>query len=49
VRRPNVTSADVAAAAGVSRATVGYVLNGVDARVSTETRARVLEVARDLG
>jgi DNA-binding LacI/PurR family transcriptional regulator len=44
-----VTSADVAAAAGVSRATVSYVLNGVDARVSEETRARVLEVARELG
>ena len=47
--RPNVTSADVAAAAGVSRATVSYVLNGVDARVSDETRARVLEAAKQLG
>lgn len=47
--RPNVTSADVAAAAGVSRATVSYVLNGVDARVSEETRARVLQAARTLG
>lgn len=47
--RPNVTSADVAAAAGVSRATVSYVLNGVDARVSEETRQRVLEAARTLG
>jgi DNA-binding LacI/PurR family transcriptional regulator len=47
--RSNVTSADVAAAAGVSRATVSYVLNGVDARVSDETRARVLEAARQLG
>ncbi|RKQ91457.1 LacI family transcriptional regulator [Solirubrobacter pauli] len=47
--RPNVTSADVAAAAGVSRATVSYVLNGVDARVSDETRQRVLEAARTLG
>jgi DNA-binding LacI/PurR family transcriptional regulator len=49
VGRPNVTSADVAAAAGVSRATVSYVLNGVDARVSRETRARVLEAAKELG
>jgi len=49
VGRPNVTSADVAAAAGVSRATVSYVLNGVDARVSDETRQRVLEAARNLG
>ena len=47
--RPNVTSADVAAAAGVSRATVSYVLNGVDARVSDETRQRVLQAARTLG
>ena len=37
--RPNVTSADVAAAAGVSRATVSYVLNGVDARVFLGSRA----------
>jgi DNA-binding LacI/PurR family transcriptional regulator len=49
VGRPNVTSADVAAAAGVSRATVSYVLNGIDARVSDETRARVLEAAKELG
>jgi DNA-binding LacI/PurR family transcriptional regulator len=49
VGRANVTSADVAAAAGVSRATVSYVLNGVDARVSDETRRRVLDVARELG
>jgi DNA-binding LacI/PurR family transcriptional regulator len=33
----------------VSRATVSYVLNGVDARVSEETRGRVLEAARALG
>jgi DNA-binding LacI/PurR family transcriptional regulator len=33
----------------VSRATVSYVLNGVEARVSEETRARVLEAARSLG
>jgi DNA-binding LacI/PurR family transcriptional regulator len=49
VGRPNVTSADVAKAAGVSRATVSYVLNGVDARVSAETRERVLAAARELG
>src|SRR3954452_8536861 len=49
VRRPKVTSADVAAAAGVSRATVSYVLNGVPARVSEPTRARVLRVAQELG
>jgi DNA-binding LacI/PurR family transcriptional regulator len=33
----------------VSRATVSYVLNGVDARVSEDTRLRVLEAARTLG
>jgi DNA-binding LacI/PurR family transcriptional regulator len=33
----------------VSRATVSYVLNGVDARVSDVTRERVLEAARSLG
>jgi len=49
VGRPNVTSADVAKAAGVSRATVSYVLNGVDARVSEQTRERVLVAARELG
>ncbi|MBV9607460.1 MAG: LacI family DNA-binding transcriptional regulator [Solirubrobacterales bacterium] len=48
-RRP--TSADVAAAAGVSRATVSYVLNGADQkhRISPATRDHVLEVAQRLG
>lgn len=44
-----VTSADVAAAAGVSRATVSYVLNGVEGRISEQTCARVLEAAERLG
>jgi DNA-binding LacI/PurR family transcriptional regulator len=44
-----VTSADVAAAAGVSRATVSYVLNGVPDRISAGTRARVLDAAERLG
>jgi DNA-binding LacI/PurR family transcriptional regulator len=48
-KRP--TSRDVAAAAGVSRATVSYVLNGADTkhRITPATRDRVLEVAERLG
>jgi DNA-binding LacI/PurR family transcriptional regulator len=44
-----VTSADVAAEAGVSRATVSYVLNGVHDRISEQTRARVFDAAERLG
>ncbi|MBC7217136.1 MAG: LacI family DNA-binding transcriptional regulator [Candidatus Caldatribacterium sp.] len=50
VKRP--TQADVARLAGVSRATVSYVINGlVSTRVpvSEATRRRVLEAARQLG
>ena len=49
MRRP--TSKDVATAAGVSRATVSYVLNGADRkhRITSATRDRVLEVAERLG
>jgi DNA-binding LacI/PurR family transcriptional regulator len=44
------TSADVARTAGVSRATVSYVLNGQQLdRISRETQERVLASARDLG
>ncbi|MEU3608136.1 LacI family DNA-binding transcriptional regulator [Streptomyces sp. NPDC035033] len=44
------TSADVARLAGVSRATVSYVLNNASAvRISEPTRARVREAARELG
>ncbi|MEV4611488.1 LacI family DNA-binding transcriptional regulator [Kitasatospora sp. NPDC049258] len=47
---PQVTSADVARAAGVSRATVSFVLNETPgARVGETTRARVLAVAKELG
>lgn len=46
----SVTSADVARAAGVSRATVSYVLNDSPGRtISPETRATVLRAARSLG
>ncbi|MFE1953856.1 LacI family DNA-binding transcriptional regulator [Streptomyces sp. NPDC059524] len=44
------TSADVARLAGVSRATVSYVLNNTGAvRISEPTRHRVREAARELG
>ncbi|SDD31862.1 transcriptional regulator, LacI family [Streptomyces prasinopilosus] len=44
------TSADVARLAGVSRATVSYVLNNADAvRISEPTRRRVRDAARELG
>lgn len=44
------TSADVARLAGVSRATVSYVLNDSGAvRISEPTRRRVREAARELG
>ncbi|WP_433567137.1 LacI family DNA-binding transcriptional regulator [Nocardia sp. CA-151230] len=46
----NPTSADVARLAGVSRATVSYVLNGrSDERVRPQTRDRVLAAVRELG
>ncbi|MFJ6726160.1 MULTISPECIES: LacI family DNA-binding transcriptional regulator [unclassified Streptomyces] len=44
------TSADVARLAGVSRATVSYVLNNTGAvRISEPTRRRVHQAAKDLG
>ena len=45
-----VTSADVARRAGLSRATVSYVLNNTEGKtISPETRETVLRVARELG
>jgi len=43
------TSADVAREAGVSRATVSYVLNGAARNISAETQARVKDAATRLG
>ncbi|MGY0019419.1 LacI family DNA-binding transcriptional regulator [Streptomyces sp. YJ-C3] len=49
-REPAPTSASVARHAGVSRATVSYVLNGQAAgRVSAATRAKVEQAAQELG
>ncbi|MEU7728745.1 LacI family DNA-binding transcriptional regulator [Streptomyces sp. NPDC040724] len=46
----SITSADVARLAGVSRATVSFVLNDTQGhRVSAGTRDRVLDAARQLG
>lgn len=46
----SITSADVARLAGVSRATVSFVLNDTPGhRVSEGTRSRVLDAARQLG
>lgn len=48
--RPVPTSADVARLAGVSRATVSYVLNNTSAvRISEPTRRKVREAAEELG
>ncbi|MEV0040940.1 MULTISPECIES: LacI family DNA-binding transcriptional regulator [unclassified Streptomyces] len=50
VERPVPTSADVARLAGVSRATVSYVLNNTSAvRISEPTRRKVREAAERLG
>jgi DNA-binding LacI/PurR family transcriptional regulator len=50
VSKPRSTSTDIARRAGVSRATVSYVLNGrTDQSISDATRRRVLEAARELG
>ncbi|MET4921392.1 LacI family DNA-binding transcriptional regulator [Streptomyces sp. PSRA5] len=49
VERPVPTSADVARLAGVSRATVSYVLNNTSAvRISEPTRRKVREAAEEL-
>src|ERR1700730_17019416 len=49
-RQKPLTSVDVARKAGVSRTAVSYVLNGIHTpHVSEETRAKVLQVAQELG
>lgn len=49
--KTRITIQDVAQRAQVSQVTVSYVLNGrdADARISPDTRDRVLEAARELG
>lgn len=48
--KKRVSSKDVAREAGVSRATVSYVLNNVeDVKIKAETRERVVKAARKLG
>lgn len=50
MRLKQTTSEDIARLAGVSRASVSYVLNGrADARISPETRTRILKAAREAG
>ncbi len=48
MKSKRVTIDDVAKRAGVSKAAVSYVLNGVD-KVSEETRAKVLQAIDELG
>jgi DNA-binding LacI/PurR family transcriptional regulator len=48
--KQNITSSDVAKEAGVSRATVSYILNNIQGkRISEETRNRVLDTAKKMG
>lgn len=49
VNPKQITSQDVAQRAGVSRTTVSFVLNEVEAKISQETRQRVLQAAEELG
>ncbi len=48
--KKRVTSSDVAKEAGVSRATVSYILNNTEgSRISRETRQKVIKAAKKLG
>ena len=50
MRRSAVSSADIARRCGVSRTTVSFVLNNAPGKsIPLETRARVLDAARELG
>jgi LacI family transcriptional regulator len=50
VRTSRVTMTDIAKEAGCSQATVSLVLNRTEGvKISPDTRARVISVARDLG
>lgn len=45
----SVTMKDIAVAAGVSTATVSKVINGLDQKISTQTRLRINELIQDMG
>lgn len=48
--KKRITSSDVAREAGVSRATVSYIMNNTEGnRISDETRERVMKAAKKLG
>ena len=48
--KQNITIAEIAKRAGVSTATVSYVLNDrQDVKISEETRERILALCRELG
>lgn len=48
-KRPEITMADIAKAAGTSPATVSRVINGSRHKINPEVQARVLETVRRLG
>lgn len=49
LQHKRVRMQDVASAAGVSSATVSYVMNGIDASIPLATRERVLATAQEMG
>lgn len=50
MRKKNITTSDIAKAAGVSRTTVSFVLNNKRAQnISEETKKKILKIAKELG